>query len=137
MEASAGGVEEVEVTTEGIRTTRTTAPMRRGGARSYIVDGKMTGVFAMVAYPASYRDSGVMTFIADQSGQIYQKDLGPNTEQIASEMAAYDPDAAWQPANKPTVAAQNRERVASRIAHQQAAILSRRQMILCLATRVF
>ncbi len=77
-----------------------------GGARSYIVDGKMTGGFALVAYPASYRDSGVMTFIADQDGQIYQKDLGPNTEQIASEMVAYDPDATWQPVNKPTVAAQ-------------------------------
>jgi len=77
-----------------------------GGARSYIVDGKMTGGFALVAYPASYRDSGVMTFIVNQDGQVYQKDLGPNTEQIATGMVAYDPDATWQPANKPTVAAQ-------------------------------
>ncbi len=78
-----------------------------GGAKSYIVDGKMTGGFALVAYPVSYRDSGVMTFIVNQDGQIYQKDLGPNTDQIASEMMAYDPDATWQPANKATVAAQN------------------------------
>src|SRR5208282_2173792 len=77
-----------------------------GGARSYIVDGKMTGGFALVAYPASYRNSGVMTFIVSQDGQVYQKDLGPNTEQIATGMVAYDPDATWQPANKPTVAAQ-------------------------------
>jgi hypothetical protein len=77
-----------------------------GGAKSYIVDGKMTGGFALVAYPVSYRDSGVMTFIVNQDGQIYQKDLGPNTDQIASEMMAYDPDATWQPANKATVAAQ-------------------------------
>lgn len=77
-----------------------------GGAKSYIVDGKMTGGFALVAYPASYRDSGVMTFIVNQDGQVYQKDLGPNTDQIAGQMEAYDPDATWQPANKATVAAQ-------------------------------
>ena len=77
-----------------------------GGARSYIVDGKMTGGFALVAYPASYRDSGVMTFIVDQSGQVYQKDLGPNTDQIATEMVAYNPDATWQPTKEATVAAQ-------------------------------
>lgn len=76
-----------------------------GGARNYIVDGKMTGGFALVAYPVSYRDSGVMTFIVNQDGQIYQKDLGPNTGQIASEMVAYNPDATWQPVSKATVAA--------------------------------
>jgi hypothetical protein len=76
-----------------------------GGAKSYIVAGKMTGGFAVVAYPASYRDSGVMTFIVNQDGQVYQKDLGPNTDQIAGAMAAYDPDPTWQPANKATVAA--------------------------------
>jgi len=75
-----------------------------GGARSYIVDGKMTGGFALVAYPVSYLDSGVMTFIVNQDGQVYQKDLGPDTEQIATDMAAYDPDATWQPANKASVA---------------------------------
>ncbi len=76
-----------------------------GGAKSYIVAGKMTGGFALVAYPASYRDSGVMTFIVNQDGQVYQKDLGPNTGRIASAMVAYDPDATWQPVNKGTVAA--------------------------------
>ena len=76
-----------------------------GGARSYIVDGKMTGGFAVVAYPVSYRDSGVMTFIINQDGQVYQKDLGPHTDQIASEMVSYDPDATWQRANKASVAA--------------------------------
>ena len=77
-----------------------------GGARNYIVDGRMTGGFALVAYPVSYRNSGVMTFIVGQDGQIYQKDLGPDTDQIASEMVAYNPDATWQPVNKATVAAQ-------------------------------
>lgn len=76
-----------------------------GGARNYIVDGKMTGGFALVAYPVSYRDSGVMTFIVNQDGQVYQKDLGPNTDQIAGEMVSYDPDATWEPVNKATVSA--------------------------------
>ena len=76
-----------------------------GGAKNYIVDGKMTGGFALVAYPVSYRNSGVMTFIVNQDGQIYQKDLGPNTDQIASQMVAYNPDATWQPVNQATAAA--------------------------------
>jgi hypothetical protein len=75
-----------------------------GGAQNYIVGGKMIGGFALVAYPVLYRDSGVMTFIVNQDGQIYQKDLGPNTDKIASEMEAYDPDATWQSVNKATVA---------------------------------
>ena len=50
-----------------------------GGAKSYLVDGKMTGGFAFVAYPAEYRNSGVMTFLVDQSGIVIQKDLGPKT----------------------------------------------------------
>jgi len=76
----------------------------QGGARNYIVNGKMTGGFALVAYPASYRDSGVMTFIVNQGAQIYQKDLGPDTEQIAADVVAFDPDATWQPVNPATVA---------------------------------
>jgi Protein of unknown function (DUF2950) len=66
-----------------------------GGARSYIVEGKMTGGFGLIAYPANYRDSGVMTFLVNQDGQIYQKDLGPQTEQIASSMTAYNADDTW------------------------------------------
>ena len=68
----------------------------KGGAKDYIVDGKMTGGFALVAYPVRYRDSGVMTFVVNQDGQIYQKDLGPQTEQIASEMVEYNPDSTWE-----------------------------------------
>ncbi|HTW86511.1 MAG TPA: DUF2950 domain-containing protein [Candidatus Binataceae bacterium] len=75
-----------------------------GGAKSYMVDGKMTGGFAVVAYPATYRDSGVMTFMVNQDGQIYQKDLGPDTALIASKMVAYDPDSTWEAVNKATVA---------------------------------
>jgi len=66
-----------------------------GGAKNYIVDGKMTAGFAFVAYPVEYRSSGVMTFIVDKSGTIYEKDLGPDTTKIAQAMTAYDPDSTW------------------------------------------
>jgi hypothetical protein len=68
----------------------------QGGAKDYLVDGKMTGGFALVAYPVHYRDSGVMTFVVNQDGQIYQKDLGPRTARIASKMVEYDPDNTWE-----------------------------------------
>jgi len=67
-----------------------------GGAKSYIVNGAMTGGFAIVAYPADYRSSGVMTFIVNQSGVVYEKDLGPKTAELASEMKEYAPDSTWK-----------------------------------------
>ena len=66
--------------------------------KSYIVNGKMTDGFAFVAYPAEYRSSGVMTFIVDQDGIVYQKDLGKKTGVIAKTMADYNPNATWQKA---------------------------------------
>jgi hypothetical protein len=66
-----------------------------GGAKDYIVDGKMTGGFAFLAYPAEYATSGVMTFIVSQDGFIYQKDLGANTSALASTLREYDPDKEW------------------------------------------
>src|SRR5271166_3079398 len=69
----------------------------KGGAKSYIVDGKMTGGFAFVAYPAEYRNSGVMTFIVNQDGTVYEKDLGPQTADLAKQMKAYNPDKTWKP----------------------------------------
>jgi hypothetical protein len=66
-----------------------------GGAKNYVADGKMTAGFAFVAYPVEYRSSGVMTFIVDASGNIYEKDLGPNTTKLAQAMIAYDPDSTW------------------------------------------
>jgi deoxyxylulose-5-phosphate synthase len=66
-----------------------------GGAQNYIVDGKMTGGFAVVAFPAVYRSSGVKTFIVNQNGMIYEKDLGAKTTEIASSMKTYDPDGTW------------------------------------------
>lgn len=67
-----------------------------GGAKNYVADGKMTGGFAFVAYPADYRSSGVMTFIVNRDGIVYQKDLGPQTASVASGMSKYDPDSTWQ-----------------------------------------
>jgi hypothetical protein len=70
-----------------------------GGAKNYIVNGKMTEGFAFVAYPAEYRSSGVMTFIVNADGVVYQKDLGNKTEAIGKTMKEYDRDSSWQEAN--------------------------------------
>ena len=66
------------------------------GAKNYLVNGKLTGGFAFIAYPVEYRNSGVMTFIVNQDGKIYQKDLGPKTKEVASAITAYDPDKTWR-----------------------------------------
>jgi hypothetical protein len=73
-------------------------PHAPGGAKNYIVDGKMSAGFAVVAYPVDYRSSGVMTFIVDDSGTIYEKDRGPDTTKLAQRMTAYDPDSTWHKA---------------------------------------
>jgi hypothetical protein len=70
-------------------------PHSHGGARSYIVDGKMTGGFAIIAFPAAYRSSGVKTFVVGQDGWIFEKDLGPRTTQLAAAIKTYDPDSTW------------------------------------------
>ena len=67
-----------------------------GGAYDYVIDGRMLGGFGLVAYPARYRVSGIMTFIVNQDGVVYQKDLGKNTEKIAEAMTLFDPDTTWQ-----------------------------------------
>jgi hypothetical protein len=66
-----------------------------GGALNYVVKGKMIGGFALVAYPADYGNSGVMTFIVSHAGTIYQKDLGEDTEARARSMTSFDPDKSW------------------------------------------
>ena len=68
-----------------------------GGAKDYVVDGKMVGGFAFVAYPAEYRNSGVMTFIINQDGVLLQKDLGKTTSETATAMSEFDPDDSWTP----------------------------------------
>ena len=67
----------------------------KGGVKDYVSNGQLTRGFAFVAYPAEYRNSGVMTFIVDQDGVVYEKDLGPDTAKIASTMAEYNPDKTW------------------------------------------
>jgi Protein of unknown function (DUF2950) len=66
-----------------------------GGAYSYLWRGKMIGGFAVVAYPAEYGNSGVMTFIVNYDGKVFQKNLGPNTASIARGMKEYNPDSTW------------------------------------------
>ena len=73
-------------------------PDAPGGENSYIVDGKLTGGFALIAYPAKYDFSGVMTFIVNQDGVVYQQDLGDQTTDSASKITAFNPDSSWQPA---------------------------------------
>jgi len=67
-----------------------------GGAKSYLVNGKMTQGYAFLAWPAEYRTSGVMTFMIDRDGAVYQKDLGPQTADAAKAITAFDPDESWQ-----------------------------------------
>src|SRR5271169_2520644 len=71
-------------------------PAAPGGAKRYIVDGKMTGGFAFVAYPAQYRNSGVMTFVVNLNGAIYEKDLGPKTADLVKAMTEINPDNTWR-----------------------------------------
>jgi hypothetical protein len=66
-----------------------------GGAYSYLVKGKMIGGFAVVAYPAEYQNSGVMSFIVNHDGKVFQKNLGANTASIAKAMKEYNPDSSW------------------------------------------
>ena len=70
-------------------------PDAPGGAYEYVVRGHMIGGFALIAYPASYGVSGIMTFVVNQDGIVYQKDLGPKTAQIANAMTTYNPDTTW------------------------------------------
>jgi hypothetical protein len=66
-----------------------------GGAKSYLVDGKLSGGFAFLAYPAEYRSSGVMSFLVGADGAVYEKDLGKMTATLAKAMQDYDPDSSW------------------------------------------
>ena len=71
-------------------------PNAPGGAYSYVINGHMVAGFALVAWPAEYAVSGVMTFIVNQNGTVYQKDLGPKTEAIVKAMTLYNPDRTWK-----------------------------------------
>ncbi len=68
-----------------------------GGSYDYIINKNMIGGFALVAWPAEYDETGVMTFIVNQQGRVYQKDLGPRTSKVVGSMKTYDPDSTWGP----------------------------------------
>ncbi|WP_323989788.1 DUF2950 domain-containing protein [Nguyenibacter sp. L1] len=76
-------------------------PHARGGAYDYIADGLMLGGFGLVAWPVRWGNSGVMTFIVNQDGEIYAKDLGPDTPALGSAMTRFDPDPTWQKIGAP------------------------------------
>jgi hypothetical protein len=71
-------------------------PAAHGGARDYVFNGRMSRGFALVAWPARFGDSGVMTFQINHDGVLYEKDLGPNTAAIAGAMTRFNPDSTWK-----------------------------------------
>ncbi|MDG2307551.1 MAG: DUF2950 family protein [Candidatus Binatia bacterium] len=77
------------------RVLRAQGAAAHGGAADYVVDGAMTKGFALLASPAKYEASGVMTFLVNQTGVIYEKDLGPDTTEIVSKIETFDPDESW------------------------------------------
>ncbi|HLX14247.1 MAG TPA: DUF2950 domain-containing protein [Bradyrhizobium sp.] len=70
-----------------------------GGALNYVVKGKMIGGFALIAYPAEYGNSGVMTFLVNHAGTVFQKDFGDRTARIAERMTSFNPDQTWKKVN--------------------------------------
>ncbi|MGD0102713.1 MAG: DUF2950 domain-containing protein [Rhodopila sp.] len=76
-------------------------PHAPGGAYDYVVNGKMLGGFGLVAWPAHWGSTGVKTFVVNQDGEIYEKDLGPTTPAIAKGMTRFDPDTTWQKVGAP------------------------------------
>jgi hypothetical protein len=71
-------------------------PHAPGGALNYVAKDRMTEGFSLVAYPAEYGNSGIMTFIVNQDGIVFEKNLGPHTAKIARQMTQYDPDRSWK-----------------------------------------
>lgn len=81
------------------RILKAQGPSARLGARNYVVDGMMIGGFAMVAWPARYEVTGVQTFMVNNDGVVYQKDLGPQTGKLASSIKEFNPDEGWAVTN--------------------------------------
>ncbi|WP_440641449.1 DUF2950 domain-containing protein [Bradyrhizobium sp. PUT101] len=78
------------------RILRGQGPDAPGGAMHYVVKGKMIGGFALIAWPAEYGNSGVMTFLVNHAGVVYQKDLGKRTDFVAKRLTLFDPDQTWK-----------------------------------------
>jgi hypothetical protein len=77
------------------RSLRAQGPNGDGGPKSYMQSGRMVGGFALIAWPAVFESSGIMTFVVGPDGDVYQKDLGPETARIATSITAFDPDLTW------------------------------------------
>lgn len=82
------------------RVLTSQGPAAPGGAFDYVVNGRMIGGYALLAWPVEYGETGVMTFIVNQAGQVYQKNLGPATERLAKQIKSFNPDATWQKVSK-------------------------------------
>jgi hypothetical protein len=83
------------------RILKAQGPHAPGGKFNYVINGNMIAGYALIAYPARWGSSGVMTFIVNQQGRVYQKDLGPDTEKAAAAITEYDPDPSWTIAQEP------------------------------------
>jgi hypothetical protein len=78
------------------RILKAQGPHAHGGAKDYVVDGSMTGGFAVLAYPVEYGASGVMSFLASRRGKVLERDLGSSTAETAAAIKTFDPDPAWK-----------------------------------------
>jgi hypothetical protein len=72
-------------------------PQAQGGALDYLADGKLTKGFALLAYPSNYGSSGIMTFMVNQDGEVWQRDLGQDTDKSARAITQFNPDRNWTP----------------------------------------
>jgi len=74
-------------------------PAAKGGAHEYLINGRMVGGFGVIAWPVKYGETGVMTFIVNQDGDVYENDLGPDTEEDAAKITSFNPDKDWEKAD--------------------------------------
>ncbi len=70
-------------------------PHAKGGAKNYLQNGQLTQGFALIAWPAKYGETGVMSFMIDQDGQLYEKNLGPKSAAVATSIKSFNPDSSW------------------------------------------
>jgi hypothetical protein len=84
------------------RMLRSQGPAAKGGALDYVAHGKLFGGFGVIAWPAKYANSGIMTFVVNYDGVVYQRDLGEDTAARVKNIKSYNPDKSWQPAQKST-----------------------------------
>ncbi len=83
------------------RMLKAQGPHAPGGKFGYVINGNMIAGYALIAYPAKWGSSGVMTFIVNQQGRVYEKNLGPDTAEVAAAISEYDPDPSWKLAEEP------------------------------------